>query len=283
MLKTFRLPWLFYAGNYSYLLSVNKKIFSDMKLSFTLLNLLQSLALLAVIYVNFLANSLPINGMTTGEISAFYPNYFVPAGITFSIWGLIYILLLMYVFQSWFLSPEKAPAIKTDRYIWFVVSSAGNAGWIFAWHYRLEWLSMALMLLLLYSLIRLYLVTRADRWALRVPVSIYLGWITVATIANATALLVHLGFTGGFLSEPAWAILLMTIAVIISLLIRIRFVDPFYHGVVIWAILGIYLKYAGSSQPSASTMQWAALILTGVLLAGLLAPVFLKRSHSAVR
>lgn len=253
-----------------------------MKPSFTILNLLQTVALTAVLYLNFLANSLPINGMTTGELSALYPNYFVPAGITFAIWGIIYLLLILYVLQSWFAKPNSGSTLQTGRYIWFLVSSVGNAGWIFAWHYQLLWLSMGLMLLLLYSLSRLYLFTRADRWTLRVPVSIYFGWITVATIANATALLVHQGFKGGFLSEPAWAVLLMVVAVAISSLVRFRFRDPYFQGVVIWAILGIYLKYSGSSLPAASAMQLATLILIGLLSLGLLAPVFLKR-QSGVR
>jgi len=253
---------------------------SDMKLSFTILNLIQTLALLAVLYINYLANSLPINGMTTGELSALYPNYFVPADITFSIWGIIYLLMMVYVFQSWFVKPDGISPLKTGRYIWFTVSSAGNAGWIFAWHYQYIWLSMGLMLLLLYSLIRLFLITRGDRWTLRVPVSIYLGWITVATIANATALLVYLGWNGGFLSEPAWAIFLMTVAVVLSSFMRFRFSDPYFHAVVIWAILGIYLKFAGSSLPSASTMQVAAIILIFVMGVNLLVPVFLKRRQT---
>lgn len=246
------------------------------KTKFYTWNSAQSLALLVVIYVNYLANSLPINGKTTGELSGLYPNYFVPAGITFSIWGIIYLLLLVYVVRSWLVKPGFKLPFRPSRYAWFIVSSFGNAGWIVAWHYQLIWLSMGLMLLLLYSLIRLYLITRPDRWALRVPVSIYLGWITVATIANATALLVALGWKGGFLSEPAWAIIMMTIAVVLSSIIRFRHRDPYYQVVVIWAIFGIYLKFIGSTLPSASSMQVVALILIGLMTLSLLVPVIFK-------
>jgi translocator protein len=238
---------------------------------------LQTLALLAVIYVNYLANSLPINGMTTGALSALYPNYFVPAGVTFSIWGVIYLLLLIYVFRSWFENPHSKDAGNIDRYVWFMVSCAGNAGWIFAWHYQLIWLSLGLMLLLLFSLVRLYLLTRNDRWPLRVPVSVYLGWISVATIANATALLVSMGWQGGSIGEPAWAIVMMSAAVVISSAIRLRFNDPFYQLVVIWAILGIYWKFSGSVLPAASLMQVAALALTGVLALILVTPLFVRK------
>lgn len=248
-----------------------------MKTKFYTWNFLQSLALLAVIYVNYLANSLPINGKTTGELSGFYPNYFVPAGITFSIWGIIYLLLIVYVVQSWLVKPNSSTPFKSDRYVWFILSSFGNAGWIFAWHYQLIWLSMGLMLLLLFSLIRLYLLTRNDRWTLRVPSSIYLGWITVATIANATTLLVDLGWKGGFLSEPAWAIIMMTIAVALSSFIRFRHNDPYFQAVILWAIFGIYLKFSASTLLSDSTMQVAALILTALTALSLIIPFFLKR------
>jgi translocator protein len=245
-----------------------------MKKIFYTLNLLQSISLVVVIYVNYLANSLPINGMTTGELSALYPNYFVPAGVTFSIWGIIYLLLVLYIIKSWFVTPGESGQVKSNRYIWFILSGAGNAGWILAWHYKFIWLSMGLMLLLLYSLIRLYLITRSDHWPLRVPVSVYFGWITVATIANATALLVSLDWKGGFIGEPVWAILLMIIAVVLSSVIRLRFRDPYFQLVVVWAIFGIWLKFSSSALPSASLMQVAALVLTGVMAVSLLFPYF---------
>lgn len=236
-----------------------------MKPQFFILNLLQSLSLAGVIFVNYLANSLPINGMTTGELSGLYPNYFVPAGITFSIWGIIYLLLLLYVIRSWHRDPRDEGKVDASRYVWFMISGIGNAGWIFAWHYRWIWLSLALMLVLLYSLIRLYLATRNSPWLLRVPVSVYLSWITVATIANATALLVSLGWKGGFIGEPAWAILMMTVAAVLNLFIRLRFRDLVFPLVAMWALLGIYLKFSGSDLPSSGLMQWAAIILIVVL------------------
>lgn len=248
-----------------------------MKTKFYTWNFLQSLALLIVIYVNYMANSLPINGKTTGELSGLYPNYFVPAGVTFSIWGIIYLLLIVYVVQSWLVKSGNGAHFKPGRYVWFILSSVGNAGWIFAWHYQFIWLSMGLMLLLLFSLIRLYLLTRQDRWVLRVPASIYLGWITVATIANATALLVDLGWKGGFLSEPAWAIIMMTVAVLLSSVIRFRHNDAYFQAVVLWAIFGIYLKFSTSTLPFASTMQVAALILIVLTALSLIVPIFLKK------
>jgi translocator protein len=186
------------------------------------------------------------------------------------------------VVQSWLVKPNSSTPFKSDRYVWFILSSVGNAGWIFAWHYQLIWLSMGLMLLLLFSLIRLYLLTRNDRWTLRVPSSIYLGWITVATIANATTLLVDLGWKGGFLSEPAWAIIMMTVAVLLSSFIRFRHSDPYFQAVVLWAIFGIYLKFSASTLPSASTMQVAALILIVLTALSLIIPFFLKRRPAII-
>lgn len=244
-----------------------------MKKQFFILNVLQSLTLAVVIYVNYLANSLPLNGMTTGELSGLYPNYFVPAGITFSIWGIIYLLLLLYVIGSWRSDPRDKGKVDIARYVWFMISGIGNAGWIFAWHYQRIWLSMALMLLLLYSLIRLYLATRTSHWQLRVPVSVYLSWITVATIANATALLVTLDWKGGVIGEPAWAIVMMTVAVVLNIIIRLRFSDLVFPLVAIWALLGIYLKFSGSDLPSSGLMQGAAMILIVVLAVAVAGPL----------
>lgn len=244
-----------------------------------IINFIQTLVLLIVLFVNYLANSLPLNGITTGELSALYPNYFVPAGITFSIWGIIYLLLIVYVVQMWLIKPAKT----YSHYKWFVVAGIGNAGWIFAWHYKMIVLSMLMMLLLLFSLMRLFLITRHDRWTLRVPISVYLGWISVATIANATALLVDLGWKGGMVGEPAWAIIMMIFAAGLSTFIRFRFNDLFFQLVVIWAVTGIYLRFGSSSLALASMMQTVALVLIILMGVSLIMPVVfgskLKKSN----
>lgn len=241
-----------------------------------ILNLLQTLSLAVVIYVNYLATSLPINGMTTGALSALYPNYFVPAGFTFSIWGIIYLLLMVYVAGSWKGMQTPLSVQDQSRFVWFMVAAVANVSWILAWHYRMVWLSVAVMVVLLFSLIRLYLATRSAEWFHRLPVSVYLGWITVALIANLTALLVHLNFSVSPLWETIWAMVMMTVAVVLTTLLRFRFNDPWYQLVTLWAIYGIYMKFNSSGLQTASAMQTGSLLLMILVLISLIWPVVQK-------
>lgn len=154
-------------------------------------------AFTGVLVVNGLANALPINNRTTGELSDQYPNLFVPAGLTFSIWGAIYILLAVFTVYGLKTAIRKdAEAQFIDRIgIWFFLSCIVNTGWVFAWHYEAVTISLLLMLALLSCLLLIYLRlhigdrngSRKEKFCIHLPVSVYLGWITIATIANVTA------------------------------------------------------------------------------------------------
>ena len=205
------------------------------------------------VFVNFLANALPINGVTTGELSDSYPNLFVPAGLTFSIWGVIYVLLFIFsIYQIRdIVKKEKIEMDYLDKIgIFFILSSAANSAWIFFWHYRLVLLSLLAMLVLLISLILIYTslnigraeVSHQERIAVHLPFSVYLGWITVATIANVTALLVDSGVPSFTPIAEIWTVLVIIVAVIITYLMLIRRKDIGYSLVVVWASLGIFIK-----------------------------------------
>lgn len=220
------------------------------KVLFSFLNMI---GFLTVVIVNALAVMLPINNKTTAELSDKYPNLFVPSGLTFSIWGVIYILLALFV------TYQMIVAFKgdTDRKgfiqkigILFFISSVLNVGWIFAWHYEIVPVSLALMLLLLASLIAIYLrlnigksdSKRYEKIFVHVPFSIYLGWITIATIANITALLVSMNWNGFGLSDQFWTVLVIVVGILIAVAMLFRRNDIFYNLVVDWALLGILLK-----------------------------------------
>jgi len=153
-------------------------------------------ATLATIVVNGLASSLPLNGVTTGEISDQFAVYFVPAGYVFSIWGVIYLGLLGYTVYQALPAQRENAKLRRIGYL-YVGASLANTVWLFLWHYQLFALTVPVMLALLGLLIVVYLrleigqrsVTAAQRWLVNIPFSIYLGWITVATIANVTSLL----------------------------------------------------------------------------------------------
>lgn len=208
---------------------------------------------IATVIVNALANSLPINGKLTGELSDAYPNLFVPSGLTFSIWGVIYLLLAIFFFLQFYFALRGAPdkTWATGRLGWvFFGASIANIGWILAWHYQVVWLSLVLMLAILACLLSGYLRLRIgepdtpvlDKYFTFPAFSVYLGWITIATIANVTAVLVYAGFSNLWPGEQFWTVLVILVGVVITLLMLWRKRDNYYAFVVDWAILGIYLK-----------------------------------------
>lgn len=210
-----------------------------------------------MIVVNALANILPINGQTTGEVSDLYPNLFAPAGITFAIWGLIYLLLAAFTLYLLGFFQDYSDTLKADMLnkvgIVFSISSVANAAWIFSWHYNRIPLSMVLMLVILDCLIFInYLVkneklTSKEKFFIRLPFSVYFGWITVATIANATTLLVSIGWDGFGIPEPTWAVIIIIVGMLIGTLTMIINKDIAYGLVLLWAYAGIYIKHTSES------------------------------------
>lgn len=224
---------------------------------------------LLMIIVNILANALPINGQTTGEVADSYPNLFAPAGITFAIWGLIYLLLACFTLYLLGFFQGKLDAIKADLLnktgIVFSISSIANAAWIFSWHYNRIPISMMLMVVILACLIYINCIvvneklTTREKFFIRLPFSVYFGWITVATIANATTLLVSLDWNRFGLSEPFWAVLIIIVGMIIGSATIIRNRDIAYDLVMVWAYVGIFIKHTSESGFSG---QYPAVIYT---------------------
>lgn len=200
-----------------------------------------NLLLFAVMIVmNYLANALPLNGKTTGQLSDMYPNLFVPAGLTFSIWGAIYLLLLGYCILQ-FVGADQA-AIRSVSWL-FAVTCVFNSLWIVAWHYQKLPLSLIIMLCLLVTLILINMrITEADHGLLKAAFGVYLGWICIATIANVTALLVNYNWNGFGISEVAWTVIMIAVGTIIVSLAIMNFRNAFIGLAVIWAFTGIIIK-----------------------------------------
>ena len=205
-----------------------------------MLRYISLLFFLAMVYMNYLANSLPINGKTTGQISDAYPNLFVPSGITFSIWGIIYLLFAAYCIAQ-FLPASKEIA---DKISWLVIiSCVFNGLWILAWHYQKLPLSLLLMTGFLVSLIMINLqLKELPLGVLKASFGVYLGWICIATIANVTALLADAGWGGMGISQEAWTIVMIAIGTLIVSLAVIRVDNPFIGLSVVWAFTGIIIK-----------------------------------------
>ena len=232
--------------------------------------------LIVMVAVNAMANILPINGVGTGEVSDSYPNLFAPAGLTFAIWGVIYLLLALFVVFGFFTpsSKEAAGRLKLVR-TFFIISSLANAAWIFMWHYGLLPLSLILMLIILVSLIIVSTnlagkpLPFRERLFLRLPFSVYFGWITVATVANVTALLVDLGWDGFGLSESSWTIVILIIATLIALAVISKNRDWAYGSVVVWAYCGILIKHLDPVKGFAG--QYTLVIITVSICLGFVA------------
>src|SRR4030065_2293902 len=185
------------------------------------------LTIAATIVVNTLANALPINGQNTGEISDRFQVYFVRAGYVFSIWGLISLGLIAFAIFQALPSQRENPRLRSTGW-WIVLGGLANITWIFLWHYEQFPLTLIAMLVLLGTLIITYLrlgigrskVSTAETWTVRVPISIYLGWITVATVANVTSLLNYLNWDGFGISDEIWMAIMLAAVLLIALLMN---------------------------------------------------------------
>jgi len=229
----------------------------------TVRQIVNVVALLATIAINGLANALPLNGLTTGEISDRFDVYFVPAGYVFSIWGVIYLALAAFVIYQALPSQRENPRLRRLGYL-FALSCAANVAWLFLWHYEVFPLTIVAMGTLLLLLIAIYLrlgigrtaASPAERWLVRLPFSIYLGWVTVATIANVTSLLDYLQWGGWGISPEMWAVIMLVAATVITAAVTFTRGDIAYGLVIVWAFAGIGVKHAGTAV--VSTAAWGA-------------------------
>ncbi len=205
--------------------------------------ILNWVGLIVVLIVNGLATTLPLNGRTTAEISDSIPTLFTPAGYVFSIWGVIYLLLLAF---AWYQTRAGEELHQRIGY-WFAASCVFNSAWIVAWHYGQYILSLLIMLGLLVTLLAIYLrlgigrrqVSPAEKRWVHVPFGTYLGWISVATVANVSAVLYLQGWTGAPLNPEWWTVIMVIVAALLGLaMIQLRR-EVAYPLVIVWALVGI--------------------------------------------
>lgn len=259
-----------------------------MNASRTPIKILVAVTYLVMIAANGAANALPLNGRTTGDVSLAYSNLFTPAGVTFSIWGVIYLLLGAHVLYQlgMFRDRPDTPgdtALLNRVGLLFSLSSLANTAWIFAWHYDLIPLSAVLLVTIL-TLLALIVMTvrRADltgrqRWFIGVPFSVYFGWSTVAVVANITVLLVYWKWNGFGIGESTWAVIIVLVAMAIGTVTMLRNRDAAYGLVLLWAFAGILLR-----QTSDLGGRYPAIIAAVVvsLLVFVVAEVMIARRRS---
>ena len=232
--------------------------------------IINTLSLIFALVMNYLSGTGAIAGKNVGEVSRMYDNLFTPAGYAFAIWGLIYLLLMAFVAHQWYawLIRREDRELKQTG-IWFTVSNIANGAWIVAWLNLNMGISLLIMGVLLFSLIMLTKRLNLERWdaPLRIiafvwwPVTVYLGWIIVATVANTTVFLKSLGWDGSPISEVTWVKILIVVAALIYLLL-IYYRNMREAGAVgIWALIAIALRH-WSDHPN---IAWWALVAIAVL------------------
>lgn len=239
----------------------------------TLRQVLVLVAALTTIVFNIAANTLPLNDLTTGELSDRFQIFFVPAGYVFSIWGLIYLGLIAYGIYLLLPAQRENPRLRSIGYL-FILSCLANIAWLFLWHYEVFEFTLIAMGVLLLSLIAIYLrldigrgkVSNAEKWAVHIPFSIYLGWITVATIANTTQLLYYLDWNGWGISAEIWAVIMLAAGVVISAIMSLTRADIAYSLVLVWAYIGIAVQHNDTSIVANSALIAAGLIVVILII-----------------
>ena len=242
------------------------------------------IAFVLTVLVNGLAGSTTLlGGKNTAQISDSNPTLITPAGYVFSIWGIIYVLLGVFVvFQA--LPSQKGKDFQKRIGWFFVLGSIANMVWLFLWQFEYLTFSIVLMFLLLATLILIYTrlgigkskTTMREKLAVHVPFSVYLGWITIASIANVAVTLVSINWDGFGISAETWAALIVVVALIITLLVVATRKDVAYALVIIWALVGIAVKQSGNPTIVLLTETSAVIVAIALLAAILIAK--LRRS-----
>lgn len=204
---------------------------------------------IAVIVVNALSQLLPINGKTPKDISDMYYTLITPAGYAFSIWSIIYILLAGFIVYTFRSSTPNSEAVQSIS-VWFIISCVFNIAWIFLWHYLYtEWSLLAIVGLLI-SLIFIYRNTRAinrptsgEHWFVQLPFSIYLGWISIATIINVAVVLTKNNWDGFGISDVRWSLIILGVGAILAVLAVYPYRDGVYPLVFVWAYVAIAVEH----------------------------------------
>lgn len=235
---------------------------------FSIVNLI---GVIAVVFFNYYFNAVGINGNTMSSLSEKYNSLFTPAGYAFSIWGVIFLALSV---QAIFLivrafKPEKDQTAISQIGLGIFIANMLNILWVYAWLSESTGVSVAIMALILITLLSVVVRTNMERWdaPLKIivfiwwPICLYSGWIAVATIANISAMLVKVGWTGG-IPETTWAAILIIVATILGAFMIYKRNMREFAMVIVWALIAIAVRHWGVYP----LLQYAALIGSAVLI-----------------
>lgn len=241
------------------------------------------IALALVLTTNYLANALPINGLTSGEVSDRFAVAFTPAGYVFSIWGVIYLGLIAFGIYQLFDNFKHNSVIRRIS-PWFVLSCLFNSAWILTWHYLYIGVSLGVIILLLLTLSVIYYklnqrnqrLNHYGKVFVKAPFSIYLAWISVATIANIFVFFDYRNLNDWLLTEEIWTALIIGVAMLIALYFVKHYRDFLFGGVFIWAYIGISVE----NNSGTLFLEVLPLVAAGIILIGVLVTLFAKKKTS---
>lgn len=250
------------------------------------LQILNIIAFVFVIFINYLSITGVMNSKTIGSLSDSIRSLFTPAGYAFSIWGLIYLFLLGFIIyqgRSLFIK------IDTDDFVekigfWFIISCIANSAWVFAWIYEYTGISCICIFLLLFSLLKIVLnnnmqlkAVKKSRFVfLSLPFVIYIGWVTVASVANVSSYLVKINWGGFGVSNEIWTIMMIIIATLINLFVLLKRKMYAFTLVGAWALIAIGV----ANNANYNTIALIAFSSATILI---MATLFLKFKKSTLK
>ncbi len=211
---------------------------------------------------------------TNAEIANRYPDLlYFPANSAFSIWGIIYTFLFAFTVYQALPAQRENPHLRQIGWL-FVVSGIANIAWITSFQFEQFALSMVMMLILLGTLLALYLrlgigrtaVSLRDKWLIHIPFSIYLGWITAATVANAAYVLRDANWDGFGIAPEVWTVIMLAITGVLGVAMLIRHRDIAYALVIAWATFWIAVRHGDIQVVAGAALAVAILMIVGLVV-----------------
>lgn len=207
------------------------------------------IATVGMIIINYFAATGILGGVETGAVSDKYPTFITPAGYAFAIWSLIYAGCV--AFSIYQILPSQLERFRAIRRA-YILSCVANSAWLYFWSQERMVVCLGVILILLVSVgyinIKLQKTdTSGEYWLAKFPFGIYFGWVTAATILNATIMLVYLGVRVSDTNTILMGAGLLLIAAALGVIVRIKLTNYFYPLAIAWALTAIAVKQSGKT------------------------------------
>jgi hypothetical protein len=143
-----------------------------------------------------------------------------------------------------------------------IVACLAQIAWIYLFTLRLFAVSVLAMLIILLSLIGAYLqleigktsASRDRRWMAQIPFSIYLSWISVATIVNIASALYAAGWNGWGIGDTSWTVIMLIVGAVLGAIVAFKRADIAFTLVFVWAYVAIAVRQFGNPAISGTAI-----------------------------